>query len=721
MPSPRPTRLGRSSSASLTLGQRLAVGRRRPLRVAGAAGRVLLEDPVDDRALGDDRRVLVVGVRRVQLGDLGVGVVDPRQHPVDLVLHVAAQVPRHRLEPGERVDRGPVLRRVVEPAEPQQGVLRGELARAVLGEVGVDAVGVRLERLAGPRLEQRQLPLGDPAPAHRPDHLVGLERLLAEQLGEPPGGDVPAHVHLEEPLLGLHVALRQHQVVHRVGVQLRDAVLVADHLDRAGQARHLELAGGLRQRATDHGDAGDRHHDQQQDEPGRDVRRPAGRGRPAAEGRAPPHPPRVRTGGLHAGRVRPRGRWWGCSWCCHCAVGFGSQDRRVPAPREDKPVPTYQYACTECGHRFEAVQSFHEDSLTHCPECDGRLRKVFNAVGVVFKGSGFYRNDSRSGAASVVLRLRHGLARRTPARTPSDSGSWTPAPRPGAPRRARRPRRPRRRPPRRHRRPRPPPRPRPRRPDPVERPPAGGPGRPTVDGMSDAPVPRWRPATGRDRLARRLTTWRRAVLARRRPLAALLTAVAGAGVAADPGPAARAHGPGARRGPRPRARRGAGRRRPDGGGLPRRDRPGRAGARPGRPDPGRPAASRRAAHRRAPGGPVADRGVRRPGGGPGPAARRRHGGPPHGGRPRRPGGGRPGRRRRAGGRRRRAGARAAPRLRGPRAPRASPVGWSWSVPLRARPPPSPRRPCTTSSPSPSPGSVRSPQTPWRSRAQKELP
>jgi len=58
-------------------------------------------------------------------------------------------------------------------------------------------------------------------------------------------------------------------------------------------------------------------------------------------------------------------------------------------------VPTYQYSCTECGHFFEAVQSFSEDSLTVCPECDGRLRKVFNAVGVVFKGSGFYRTDSR--------------------------------------------------------------------------------------------------------------------------------------------------------------------------------------------------------------------------------------------------------------------------------------------------------------------------------------
>jgi putative FmdB family regulatory protein len=63
-------------------------------------------------------------------------------------------------------------------------------------------------------------------------------------------------------------------------------------------------------------------------------------------------------------------------------------------------VPTYQYACTECGHRFEAVQSFYDDALTHCPQCDGRLRKVFNAVGVVFKGSGFYRTDSRSSPTS---------------------------------------------------------------------------------------------------------------------------------------------------------------------------------------------------------------------------------------------------------------------------------------------------------------------------------
>ena len=58
-------------------------------------------------------------------------------------------------------------------------------------------------------------------------------------------------------------------------------------------------------------------------------------------------------------------------------------------------MPTYQYACKECDHAFEQVQSFSEDSLSQCPRCDGRLRKVFNAVGVVFKGSGFYRTDSR--------------------------------------------------------------------------------------------------------------------------------------------------------------------------------------------------------------------------------------------------------------------------------------------------------------------------------------
>jgi putative FmdB family regulatory protein len=64
-------------------------------------------------------------------------------------------------------------------------------------------------------------------------------------------------------------------------------------------------------------------------------------------------------------------------------------------------LPTYQYACTECDHSFEQFQSFSDDTLTECPECRGRLRKLFNAVGVVFKGSGFYRNDSRSTTTSA--------------------------------------------------------------------------------------------------------------------------------------------------------------------------------------------------------------------------------------------------------------------------------------------------------------------------------
>jgi putative FmdB family regulatory protein len=64
-------------------------------------------------------------------------------------------------------------------------------------------------------------------------------------------------------------------------------------------------------------------------------------------------------------------------------------------------VPTYQYACTECDNAFEQFQSFTDDALTECPKCEGRLRKIFNAVGVVFKGSGFYRTDSRTDGKSA--------------------------------------------------------------------------------------------------------------------------------------------------------------------------------------------------------------------------------------------------------------------------------------------------------------------------------
>ena len=63
-------------------------------------------------------------------------------------------------------------------------------------------------------------------------------------------------------------------------------------------------------------------------------------------------------------------------------------------------MPTYAYACRQCGHRFETVQSFSDASLTECPECGGPLRKEYGSIGVTFNGSGFYRTDSRAGASS---------------------------------------------------------------------------------------------------------------------------------------------------------------------------------------------------------------------------------------------------------------------------------------------------------------------------------
>src|SRR4051795_10732001 len=91
-------------------------------------------------------------------------------------------------------------------------------------------------------------------------------------------------------------------------------------------------------------------------------------------------------------------------------------------------MPTYAYACTSCDHRFEAVQSFSDDSLTTCPQCEGRLRKVFSAVGVVFKGSGFYRTDSRSNGSSATLPPRGAQeagATATATQTESSSSSKT--------------------------------------------------------------------------------------------------------------------------------------------------------------------------------------------------------------------------------------------------------------------------------------------------------
>ena len=81
-------------------------------------------------------------------------------------------------------------------------------------------------------------------------------------------------------------------------------------------------------------------------------------------------------------------------------------------------MPTYQYACTACGHQLEAVQSFSDEPLTECPACEGRLRKLFNSVGIVFKGSGFYRTDSRSSGSDTAT-----SAASKPAKSESSTGS----------------------------------------------------------------------------------------------------------------------------------------------------------------------------------------------------------------------------------------------------------------------------------------------------------
>ncbi|MDP9935729.1 putative FmdB family regulatory protein [Paenarthrobacter nicotinovorans] len=83
-------------------------------------------------------------------------------------------------------------------------------------------------------------------------------------------------------------------------------------------------------------------------------------------------------------------------------------------------MPTYAYACKDCDHAFDIVQSFSDSSLTECPECKGTLRKKFNSVGVVFKGSGFYRTDSRDSKGSSTVSAAPS--------TPSAPAAATPAP-----------------------------------------------------------------------------------------------------------------------------------------------------------------------------------------------------------------------------------------------------------------------------------------------------
>ncbi|HEX3310725.1 MAG TPA: FmdB family zinc ribbon protein [Streptosporangiaceae bacterium] len=86
-------------------------------------------------------------------------------------------------------------------------------------------------------------------------------------------------------------------------------------------------------------------------------------------------------------------------------------------------MPTYQYTCTECGEPLETVQKFSDEPLTVCPACGGRLRKVFSPVGIVFKGSGFYRTDSRKSATAAAPAAKDKDKSPAESSSTSDSGS----------------------------------------------------------------------------------------------------------------------------------------------------------------------------------------------------------------------------------------------------------------------------------------------------------
>jgi putative FmdB family regulatory protein len=95
-------------------------------------------------------------------------------------------------------------------------------------------------------------------------------------------------------------------------------------------------------------------------------------------------------------------------------------------------VPTYQYTCTECGDRVEAVQKFTDDPLTVCAACGGRLRKVFFPAGIVFKGSGFYRTDSRNGSGSPSVAAKDNKEKQTADSGSAGSSDGKPADKPAA-------------------------------------------------------------------------------------------------------------------------------------------------------------------------------------------------------------------------------------------------------------------------------------------------
>ena len=219
----------------------------------------------------DDHRIAVERVLRVQLVDL-VGREIGRDHrALGLVLDVGAEVPGHRLQPRHRVFGCPRLDLVVGVLQPEHRVLERRVGAGVVGEVGVHPGGVGVVVRRDRRVERLDLLRRDLAPAERPQELVGRQLRLPEQLREATARDVPAEVHLPEPILRVDVPLREEEVVGVASGDRRDAEHIALHVDVVAETLDRNGALELRERPLDRAHDEPCHDQRDHDEPGDDA------------------------------------------------------------------------------------------------------------------------------------------------------------------------------------------------------------------------------------------------------------------------------------------------------------------------------------------------------------------------------------------------------------------------------------------------------------------
>lgn len=279
---------GRRCLLRLAVGLGGGVGRR--LRIGAECG--------NGRDLGHDHGVLVERVVGIELRQQVTGgrVLCPvracaqlcgQQRAFGLVLDVAAQVPGHGLEPGDGIRGFPRLGSVVGVLQSDHGVLERQFGAGARSQVGVHAIRIGLVVAARGVVHRLDLGLRDRAPSERAEEGVGAGLRLPEHLGDAAGGHMAAEVHLEEPVLRVHEALRVEQVVGRVGGDRRDTAVVALHGDRGREPVELDRSLGLREGTLDgpgheerrsHGDHHDGGHDEERDAPDANAQREAGRG-----------------------------------------------------------------------------------------------------------------------------------------------------------------------------------------------------------------------------------------------------------------------------------------------------------------------------------------------------------------------------------------------------------------------------------------------------------